>query len=511
MNNFQSGSKESFRFPMLGVLAVFLLFFLWIYTLLWAFSGYPVFRDQHLGTAIEYSKHGIDLLRPVIVGYNATGTGTPQELPIWQALAALALRVSGGWWGAANVVSLLLFTIFLPALYFAAKWDKGREFGWLAVALIIVQPIVFHLAGSGSTDGFSLALLMGFIGTAEWLRRKRSALSFASCLIVATLLGVTKLPFLMVGGIAAALMLLWNRHHLRDWVALASVGFIAAIVFFFWNLWCDAEIGRAVFKYRPLTAKEIPHWFFGTLEMRLSPGIYVKAGWKALNSLWGSFILVGLTIYGLIRYPKSLGSALLFACLVVTMIFFNLVTTHRHYYLMFAPAVALLNASALWDMYQIFSLRVTWQKVAAAIALAGLLILSLFQGLIGIEAVTASDPFPKRVANQLAANTKKNDKILIINGGWGGEILIRAGRKGLSADNTKLLENPQTRQRLLDLGYTKLAIVSESPLVHALQVTNPGGADLKRTTWEDSISLDASHWARAFSSDELCIVDIQDF
>ena len=32
------------------------------------------YREQHLGAALHYAAHGVDLLHPVIVGFNATGT-----------------------------------------------------------------------------------------------------------------------------------------------------------------------------------------------------------------------------------------------------------------------------------------------------------------------------------------------------------------------------------------------------------------------------------------------------
>ena len=55
--------------------AVFLLIALWIYALAWAWSGHPIYRDLHMGAALEYASNGIDLLRPVIAGFNANGTG----------------------------------------------------------------------------------------------------------------------------------------------------------------------------------------------------------------------------------------------------------------------------------------------------------------------------------------------------------------------------------------------------------------------------------------------------
>lgn len=71
-----------------------------------ALAGRPFLRAVHLGTALEYAHGSINLLRPVVVGFNATGTPTAQELPVWQAAAALALKITrSNWYGWANIVS----------------------------------------------------------------------------------------------------------------------------------------------------------------------------------------------------------------------------------------------------------------------------------------------------------------------------------------------------------------------------------------------------------------------
>src|SRR2546423_1400157 len=94
---------------LLAAIAVITFALITLFHLASAKAGYSHYRDLHLGTAIEYAKGKIDLLRPVIVGFNATGTPTPQELPIWQALAALMFRTFGAWFGWANLLSLVLF------------------------------------------------------------------------------------------------------------------------------------------------------------------------------------------------------------------------------------------------------------------------------------------------------------------------------------------------------------------------------------------------------------------
>ena len=484
--------------------ALALLALLWIYALAWAVAGYPIYRDQHMGAALEYASNDIDLLRPVIVGFNANGSGTPQELPLWQAAASVGLNLFGGWWGGATLASLLLFTIFLPSFYQTAKWEMDTSFAWFAVALLLAQPIVFHLAGGAQTDGFSLALLLGFVWSAEWLRREPGAPSWMACAILASLLAVTKFPYLMTGGFAAALMLLWQRAPLKSWLLLAGAAVAAAAAFLPWNAWCNAEIGRALFKYRPLTISENPQWFFGDLDYRLDPANYVKAGWRALSCLWGSFVLVGLTLYGFWLRPKSLGAALLVGALMTTLIFTKLVLIHRHYYLMFSPAIALLNAYAvceLWRRIRILSAGKAWIASAAFLAL---LMLSLIQGLMQIEALTP-DPFMKRVATIVQHYTQAGEKLLVANAGWGGDLLILSGREGLSVDSTELGDNADSLATLKQLGYTHFVALTESPLLHAQQITNPGSTNKERLSWSAFLSVSSEQWVTLYESDSIVI------
>lgn len=501
-------SDATFQTQMIGRNATFfLLAALWLYALGWAWIGHPIYRDQHMGAAIEYAAHEIDLLRPVIVGFNANGTATPQELPIWQAAAAIGLRAFGGWWGGATIVSLILITLFLPCFYFIAKWETNSTFGWLALAMLLAQPIVFQLAGGAQTDGLSLALFIGFVWAAERLRRQPDKFSWAACAAMASLLAVTKFPFLLTGSFASLLMLLWNRESLKKWILLAAAGAVAAIVFIPWTMWCDVEIGRALFKYRPMTISENPEWFFGSLAYRLEPANYIKAGWRALGCLWGSFVLAGLTLYGVWLRPRSLGMALLIGALATTLIFTKLILIHRHYYLMFAPAIALLNTYALGDLLRRFGSLTTARNLILSASLTALLFLSVIQGLENIEALTA-DSFMQNIGNVVRENTIPSEKLLIINGGWGGDLLIHAGRKGLSVDDTKLAENPQTRQQLRDLGYTKVVIVSQSPLLWALQAVNPGTSIPEKVHWSSFVSANAKSWPTVFQSDDVLIKKI---
>ena len=92
-SNSHTPSLGAFR--SIAAVALAMLALLWLYAIGWALLGHPIYRDQHMGAALEYASNGIDLLRPVIVGFNAKGSGTPQELPLWQAAASVGFKLFG--------------------------------------------------------------------------------------------------------------------------------------------------------------------------------------------------------------------------------------------------------------------------------------------------------------------------------------------------------------------------------------------------------------------------------
>jgi hypothetical protein len=171
--------------------------------------------------------------------------------------------------------------------------------------------------------------------------------------------------------------------------------------------------------------------------------------------------------------------------------------------------VALLNTYAIADLASRIKFPNKTTTLLASLATASVLLLSLLQGLMSIEALNlTADPYMKNLGTTLKSQTTPQDRLLVINGGWGGDLLIHSNRQGLSIDDLKHLENPESARRLKELGYDKLAIVSESPLLHAVQVTNPGSPNLQRVTWQTLIPEKARSWPTLYESEALVIKQI---
>ncbi len=475
-------------------------------------AGHPLYRDQHLGTAVYYAQTKIDLLRPIIVGFNATQTPTPQELPVWQAASAFAFKLLGFWYGWANVTSLVLFFTCLWPLYQVARDYLGPRCAAWTLVFFLAQPIVFFFSGVGGTDGFSLASTVWFFYFASKLLQRPNALWWVLAFLSGAISATSKMPFFLAASFAAFFLLLrFHRQSLRRWLLLGTVGAATGLAFLAWTRHTNSCLAQAEFPLVDLRLSnpDMVFWYFGDWHYRLSPAIWGKAGWRILNCCFGSLALVGLAGYALF-FSRRQGVARywLVGSALAVMIFTHLVLHHRHYYLMFSPAIAMLCAQAVVDFEDCVVQHFPARRYLWVGAVTILLSLSLVQGLLGMKIVEEYDPYPLRIAALIQKHTNESDRLLMENGGWGGLQFLLTNRKGLSIWDTKFLENPANLARIRELGYNKLVLISESPLLLADQVTDPGQAGMVRETYDAKLTHIADDWKTVFRNEDLIIKEI---
>lgn len=316
----------------------------------------------------------------------------------------------------------------------------------------------------------------------------------------------------MAAGLAVAVEVLWeNFRKPAVWGRLVCVVTFSAAALLLWTRYTDSWLEKALWPLVDLRVGHNPEmvfWYFGDWAYRLSPAVWIKAIWRMANCLLGSFALGGVMVLGLcLRGNKEARAWLLWAALT-TAVFSHLVLHHSHYYLMFSPAVALaMGGGWMWLMKKCFQ----GEERVTAVGGAGLILITfaaLFQGLIGMKVVQQFDPYQKRIAKLVLDNTKEEDKLLIIGGGWGGDVLFQAKRQGLSIWNTQFLEDSANLKKARELGFTKLVVVRESPLLVALQKTNPGGADYSGEPLSRFLSPIASRWPPLYEDEQLMIREI---
>jgi hypothetical protein len=469
--------------------------FLWIaavagFHLACAAAGYSFYRDIHLGAALEYAAGSIDLLRPVIVGFNLNGAPTPQELPLWQAAAAAMFKLLGTWFGWANLVSLLFFFSCLYPLFRLAERFGGRACRWWTMILFLSQPLVFIYAGEASPDGQALAAAVWFLFFATKLWEEPSLKWTVLAALTGALAAVSKLPFFMAAGLGCFLLtLVQYRGRWQAWWALGAAAAFIGVAFLAWTKHTNHCYARAELPLVDLriSDSETAWWFFGDLKYRLMPGVWIKGGWRVLSALFGSFALAGLFLIGFLgRGASAMARCWLAGGLITTLIFFHLVLHHTHYYLMFAPAVAILCAQAAARLEERLAPMGDRTARAGLVMVMFALGLSTVQGVIGRHAIVFFDPYPAAMANLIRQHTDPSDKLVIQGGGWGGQLLFLSGRKGLSVWDTKLLEDPAAYGRLKSRGFTKLVMVSESPLLAAIKGSTSTRPDVRRETYRKS-------------------------
>jgi hypothetical protein len=485
--------------------------FIAIFHLASAMTGYSLYRDIHLGTALEYAKGSINLLKPVIVGFNLNGMPTPQELPVWQAVTALAFKIFGPWFGWGNVVSLLfMFSCLYPLFRLAEKFG-GPEGAWWTLICFLMQPLIVVYSGMGSPDGMSLAAAVWFMfyATKVWEEPQWKWAALAG--LTGAWAAVSKLPFFMAAGLGCLFMTLAgfrDRKKVWVWLGFAAVFIVAA--FFCWTRYQSHVFALAEKPFVDLavTNGDSTYWYFGDLKYRLLPGVWIKGGWRILNGLFGSYALVSVLFLGLFWKPGSkLARWWLLGAVVTTLIFTHLVLHHAHYYLMFIPPVALICGQTIARLEALLAPGARLQaKFIILIMIA--LGLAAIQGVIGFHTIYYFDKYPRAMAGLIRENTKPTDKIVMQGGGWGGQLFFLSHRRGLSVWDSKLLEDKKNYARLKELGFTKLVMVSESPLLRALQHSSITSAGVDRETFRRNVTPIVATLPTILETEDILIKDL---
>ena len=493
------------------VTAVFAVLTL-LYPLASAWFGFAPYRDQHLGAALIYMEQGVNLPQAEIVGFNANDVSTVLEVPWWQAGAAWALRIGGGWWGAANLFSLMILSLGVSPVFRMGKRLLGEEGAWWVVAAFLAQPIVFLYAGTASPDGMSLVVALWAYDRIRAYAKHGGWTRAVIASVVAALAATLKLPFFMAAGLAVAIEVLWeNFRKPAVWRRLVCVATFSALALLLWTRYTDSWFEKALWPFVDLRVGHNPEmvfWYFGDWAYRLSPAVWIKAIWRMGNCLLGGFSLGAVMAIGLCFPGNKEARAWLFGAALTTAVFSHLVFHHSHYYLMYSPAVALaMGAGWMWLIKKCFYCEGRVLPLGA-IGLPLVILTALFQGMIGMKVVQQFDPYPKRIAKLVQDHTKKEDRLFIIGGGWGGDVLFQAKRQGLSIWNTQFLEDSANLKKARELGFTKLVVVRESPLLVALQKTNLGGADYSGEPFSRFLSPIVSRWSPLYEDEQLMIREI---
>lgn len=489
-----------------------------------ALRDMALIRASHLGVALNYGRDGIDLLKPMMPGFNANGVPTAQEIPLWQAAAGLAFKLTGSeWYGWANLVSLLFFATSLWPLFQLARQYISERAAWWTLIFYLAQPLTVIMAGQAATDGFCLVVTIWFLYFADRMIRTGKAWYFVPTACFGIVSALSKLPFFMAVGLCSmGLLLLNNPRNWRNWILLALAGGISGAVLMIWTGYTNDLAAQALYPYYDLRLRDNPHlqqWFFGDLSTRLRPGLWIKGGWRFLHATLGALPLVGLLLVALFLPGVRLAKFWIVATFVVTLVFTPVVLNHWHYFLMCCPPVALLCGAVLARWEPAWASMMPHANLRLGIVFVALMGCVL-DGVVTMKIALDYDPFTKQISGILKEHTSPTDKLIVFGEpGWGGEVLFRSGRAGLSVYDLEtppsskavglreLLTKPEHLDRLRSLGYTKLVLLSESTVRFAVQAGNPG-AQRTRILYPDSIAPNVDQWPEVLRTQDILIKQI---
>jgi hypothetical protein len=478
-----------------------------------ALAGFPAYRDSHLGTALQYAVGPINLLRPIIVGFNLNGTPTLLELPIWQVAAGLMFKLAHStWYGWANITSLLGFATCLWPLFQLATTHLDRRGAWWTLVFFLAQPLIIINSGQAATDGLCLVFMIWFLFFADRLVRTGDVWWWLPTTLFSCLTAVSKLPFLMAAGIGAAYLLALDnqkRRSWRAWALLGSSGLVTILAFAAWTRYTDYQASLAEFPYTELRlnkSPEIRSHFFGAWSYRLSPFNWGKGAWRVAVGTLGNLVLVPLPLFALFQASNRIAKGLLLGVIMTTLVFTHVVLVHWHYYLMVCPAVAMFCAAGVRRLEQIFP--GSWSQTplfAGAVGVA--LLLAAFQGTVDAKIAMQFDGYPTQIAEILRKYTLPTDKLIVEGGSWAGEELYRSDRKGLSTydgETLKQLCSGANLDRLRNLGFNRLVLISESPLMAAIKQSRPASS-YQRRKYPISVSPIVDGWSIVFQNEDILI------
>jgi len=286
---------------------------------------------------------------------------------------------------------------------------------------------------------------------------------------------------------------------------------VIGVGFYFWQRYVNRCYTQAELPFVDLRMSnpEEFKWFFGDLKYRLSPQVWIKGAWRVLTTLFGSFLLAGLFFLSfLVKSSSRLGRWWLVGGMLTTFIFFHVVLHHSHYYFMFAPPVAILSAAVATHLETAFIALAPGKERYAIIIVVFSLALSTVQGILGQHVFLFLDDYPYAMSKVIQQYTRQPDKLVIQGGGWGGQLLFLADRKGLTVWDTKLLEDHSIYDRLRRLGFNKLVMVSETPLLTAVRHAHETSGTMKRESYEAATTPIVKTLPTIFQNEDILIKEL---
>jgi len=419
---------------------------------------HPFRQTQTAFQALEFVRHGIDLLHPRVPVFG-TSSDVPFELPLFQAIATVPANLGISLDEALRLTNLAFFMTTAVLLYGVVRRVSGRTAALASFVAFVFCPFGFVWSRTAMIEYLATAGALGFVWSGIlWRdeRRRRYAAIAVVAGSTAMLVKITTgmfwvLPFVLyIGRDELTGAWAWIRTRLQPhvWTIVA----VPVAAGFLWTRYADSVKASSPLTAH-LTSRGLMTWNFGTLDQRLELANWSTVGARIVDLALGHWLWIGLVLVGLLEARRLgfwLGWAL--ATLLPIVVFFNLYLEHDYYLAAISPGVAGLVGLGAAKLLERCPKRVA--------ILAGVVLVALWIAPLSWSQSSYVKPLyesywdpaqAKPYAQELAAVSTSNDRVVIDNFDWNPAILYYADRSGVML--TPWDVHPGLFDRLARSGY----------------------------------------------------------
>ncbi len=428
-------------------------------------------RQTHVTyVALEYARHGINLMHSPLPIYGPNAD-VPWEFPLFQAAAAMLIRLGVAADSAMRIIGLLGFqaTAILLAVL-VLRWH-GQLAAIVVMALFQFVPFALAWGAAALIDFPSVALSLGMVvGLDAWFRtgsRTGLLLGAVSGWLAFLVKATTPPPWCVLILVSAATAYLGARSWGRIITGFLAGPIIGAAAGAVWGLYAKAIRDR-----NPLTQglvpKDLNDWIFGTLNQRLDARAYTpilaRVGLEIAGPLWLGLVLA---VLGIVLAPTKVErfrrAGWLATAVSAPLVFLTLYHIHEYYLIGIFPAIVAAVGVGIVAVAQRIPRRTTLVAVAATVlAVVGsaiplpwnatIPIIFWVKGVAHVSAQTRpslfgwndvrqwlASPQPDLNGVEIRAVTRPDDLIVLVGyNQFGPNTLYFADRRGLMLPDNNL-------------------------------------------------------------------------
>jgi len=449
-------------------------------------------QTQTAFTVQRYLTDGFSILHPQMPVFGPPWE-VPFEFPLFQLTAAVLAKLTGLEVDlACRVTGLLFFYVSAAMLFILCRRQIGGRAAAIIVLAYLLNPFTVVWSRASLVEFAAVTFALAYVDLVlRWLSQPRSWKYLLLAIVCGSLGALTKITTMAITVPPILVFTLDRLFVFQGSKSRRGPAFFAIVTWLaitvipvgvgqLWNHHADA-----IKQQMPLaqvlvsTYPTMIEWNFGTLAQRTHwsdwSTIFERIfRWLVMPSLCGMpFIALGAWPW-ISRSRRLFLVASLLGVLFPISLFFNLFAVHDYYLCAVSPFVAVLVGAGIDQTITLWQTRsapavVRWGVCAAALAIAGGLILRTYQRAKGYLTASYTVDYTQplvAIGEQIAKLGDGSEPVIFANkGDWDPSILYYAHRKGV----LMWRHEPGMQTLLKDRFPIALVVISEpSPEVLSL-------------------------------------------